>query len=93
MQNRGHRDKVRFERMKSRGLGVLSVRSDLQDPVVTFSPIRLLSLTAACQPFHCTVLVLLYLQLWEGNLVLLYLLSYNVGVVACLDFKGAVVGP
>ena len=31
--------------------------------------------------------------LWEGNLVSHYLLSDNVGVMAGLNFEGAVVGP
>ncbi len=37
--------------------------------------------------------MLLWSQLWEGNLVFLYLLSDHVGVVARLDFEGAVVRP
>lgn len=37
--------------------------------------------------------VLCILWLWEGNHVCLYLLSDHIGVVAGLDFEGAIVGP
>lgn len=37
--------------------------------------------------------MLLWSLLWEGNLVFLYLLSDHVGVVARLDFEGAVIRP
>ena len=37
--------------------------------------------------------VLCILRLWEGNHVCLYLLSDHIGVVAGLDFEGAIVGP
>ena len=37
--------------------------------------------------------LLWFLWLWEGNLVCLYLLSDYVGVMAGLDFEGAVIRP
>lgn len=37
--------------------------------------------------------VLCYLWLWEGNLVCLYLLSDHIGVMAGLDFEGAIICP
>lgn len=37
--------------------------------------------------------VLCFLWLWEGNLVCLYLLSDHIGVMAGLDFEGAIICP
>ena len=42
---------------------------------------------------HGQKVMLCFLWLWEGNLVCLYLLSDHIGVMAGLDFEGAIICP